>query len=877
MLWPCKKNNLIVLLLFACVSFLYSIKSFSYSIFATDSNTHYRITVDNETSFLEVSKIEDKIILSGNKKVLDDLLSWFRNNKFSKKYISGVTLKDEGSLEVLISNKNVEAFSFVRKNDQKLIIDFWINEQIGNNPQEVIVEKIENKVDEVKLSQSSVIKKPENVKKEKNKKDKVVVNKTKDYLDFRYGLSFIWDYTPAFPVFKKNVDINRKTPLYFYEIKPRNYEKNEQEAHMQLTLNLFQKDKWGLMNKSIELYSKKYGKDENEALNEFLRIIGLMKNEYLEGETTPKKQVIKRLEELELIANEFQLKKAILKYVFQYYVDTNDYISSLKIGKRLFVLTKEDYDTEGLVESLKGIIYSLSQLNQYDKIYLLLEDKEVEKYLDKIQIAEYKIYNLTLNKKYQQAINEFEKIEKSIIEKIPSTILFNIAESYFGQGYYEKALKLYDKFVKDYSFEKESSHARLRIALCYDLLERDEAVIRRLYKDAIDRSANSTIRYEASLRYFGFEFLRKIKDKKDELDAFIEPPVDVANNLSKELLKSKWLMRFRKLIVDNDFENALIYLKKLPMDSLKLEERTVFRKDGAAALTYQMNELFKNGKYSELIQLHETVNKVLTDEHVYFYQRHEILGMSYYQMDIENSYKKIMDMIKNNTISQNLEYPVWKKTFSNRNRELSLLKLFYLSEIKKKNFDGAITVCEKITNIDKLEGVFCQAKTNFSFEKYMDAKKNLETIISEYYSKIEGTDLNQEVSYFYLISLYNLRYFDKFVEIIQKIDNEQAFEGMSERNIEELKYLYYETVYSNSEFKITAQLLNSMREFIKRFPESRWGDRTTYLHASCLIKTGEMESGKKELDQIIATTKKEYIRDLARSELASIILNNKKI
>ena len=98
-------------------------------------------------------------------------------------------------------------------------------------------------------------------------------------------------------------------------------------------------------------------------LNEFLRIVALIKkNDYLDGDTKPKKEVIKRLEELAKISNEFLLSKSILKYVFQYYVNTDDYISALKIGKKLFVLTKEDYDTEGLVESLHGIIHSLSKL-----------------------------------------------------------------------------------------------------------------------------------------------------------------------------------------------------------------------------------------------------------------------------------------------------------------------------------------------------------------------------------------------------------------------------------------------------------------------------------------------------------------------------------
>ena len=126
-------------------------------------------------------------------------------------------------------------------------------------------------------------------KKEKIKKIKQKKKKDRTYKDYRYGLTYVWDYYPLFPTFKKFVNIKRKTPMHFYKLKDRLYEKSEQEAHMQLTINLFRKDKWGLMNKSIELYNKKYGRDNNEVLNELLRVTALIKNSYLNGDTVQEK------------------------------------------------------------------------------------------------------------------------------------------------------------------------------------------------------------------------------------------------------------------------------------------------------------------------------------------------------------------------------------------------------------------------------------------------------------------------------------------------------------------------------------------------------------------------------------------------------------
>ena len=68
-----------------------------------------------------------------------------------------------------------------------------------------------------------------------------------------------------------------------------------------------------------------------------------------------------------------------------------------------------------------------------------------------------------------------------------------------------------------------------------------------------------------------------------------------------------------------------------------------------------------------------------------------------------------------------------------------------------------------------------------------------------------------------------------------------------------------------------------MDRFNKLYPKSKWLDRVKYLRGSSLIKMGKLKQGKKALDELIRVTQKEYIKDLARSELASLILNNKKI
>ena len=46
------------------------------------------------------------------------------------------------------------------------------------------------------------------------------------------------------PVYKNLIDVSNKTADFFYKIKDRDYEKNDKEAHIQLTINLYRKKIW---------------------------------------------------------------------------------------------------------------------------------------------------------------------------------------------------------------------------------------------------------------------------------------------------------------------------------------------------------------------------------------------------------------------------------------------------------------------------------------------------------------------------------------------------------------------------------------------------------------------------------------------------------
>ena len=141
------------------------------------------------------------------------------------------------------------------------------------------------------------------------------------------------------------------------------------------------------------------------------------------------------------------------------------------------------------------------------------------------------------------------------------------------------------------------------------------------------------------------------------------------------------------------------------------------------------------------------------------------------------------------------------------------MKLAYLNNLKNKNEETSLGICKKLKKIDELEGSFCTAKTSYIFKKLDTAKKGFEKIISDFNNELEGTDLNKEISYLYLMTLYRKRLYSRFAEIVRNIDKENAFVGMSKKLSEEIKYLYYETVYSNPKLVMNGDVVKSMDQF----------------------------------------------------------------
>ena len=126
---------------------------------------------------------------------------------------------------------------------------------------------------------------------------------------------------------------------------------------------------------------------------------------------------------------------------------------------------------------------------------------------------------------------------------------------------------------------KLSSKARLRIGLSYEIIRARYKVVKKLYKNAMNRSTNNDEdRYEAAIRYVGVSYLRAFKKiLLSDRNIFLEAPKALQGRIFQSNYKKLlWLTRLRTLIVSEKYDLAFDYYNNLPLEIINIEDRKVF-------------------------------------------------------------------------------------------------------------------------------------------------------------------------------------------------------------------------------------------------------------------------------------------------------------
>jgi hypothetical protein len=876
--------------------------TFAGIITIESAKTHLRLKISVPKNLLIINKNGKSVTIKSLNaetfnKVSEELLELSTVSKYIKKMIIDPYTEETAvkSLTLELTREDIELFTFYKDRDKNYVLDFWSDsDSLLSAEKKEIAKKLEKKdvsapkVKAVVTKIPVILKRPSAVKKViKQKKKKIALKKiNKKYKDFRYGASSIWDYEPLSPKIKNIINLERKTPEYFFPVKDRKFSKNDKEAHLQLTINLYRKKKWGLMYKSITLFYQKYGEDDHIEILEYLKANSILRGNIEKGNRNPVKTAIAMLTIIAKRTKDYEMKKGILKYLISFKMSVKDYVKSLDYAKKFYVSSKKNFDYEESGFAAEAILFSLTKLRQIDKLKKVIKDETLVKLVAPQTLIAYKIYIMLRLGKDREAINLYEKNKKGMVQPAHPTILFNVAELYFRQARYTDAIKLFDQFISNYSHITKSSAARLRIALCYEILDRDIKQTSNLYKNAINKSQDKKISFEAKLRYVALRSVRKSKlTPKDKEIRILLDTDNLELKRDKNLKKLLWLVRIRTFLADKEYKKALTYLNVIPLNSLSKTERRVLEGDGAEAIYGIMLENYKKGEYSKVIRVWDIykekyVRKVATDAYLNF-----IVGKSYIKTGLYNGFEELYTSFQKLEKSPQRTFPIWVERDGLTASNIMLHELMLIKNIKLENWELAYKSIKVIATIypQYKKTHYYRGLVNYKTKDYKGAERDLENYISFQKGKrVYDPAEVAEMLLAYTDSIYQAGKTQKYKKAAKAILSDT--QGFGDDNIfiqevkERISYLLIEILAGENSISSRAEIISEVKAFFKKYKNTSYAGRLKYLLGLSFVDGNNEKEGVRIFNAILKDKDiSDYIKEMVKSELSLINIKNKTI
>ena len=800
----------------------------------------------------------------------------------NKEYITGININapihknQTPSIEVKLKGSFIEIFSFYRERQKKFILDFWINEDklsLTSKPVKVITKNYKKPL----ARKIAAIASPKKVK-------KVAKKSNEKFRDFRYGASFIWDYPAITLSPPKALNLKRKTPDFFYPINDLPSIKDEKDAHLQLSINLYRKKKYGLMKKSIDLYRKKYGPDSEVDFNEYLEANAFLKLNLQKAEPESTKYALTILRSIYKRTKKYPLKRAILKYLTALYLSEKNYIKAVETAKQLYFYSKQYSDVEVSSYAAKALLYLAGEFWQKEKIKSITDNPEFNQFFSAQELLAVKLALLLKDNDAYETIKLFEKNKRSLIDPVHEVILFNVGEAYFREGKFKKSIRIFKKFIKFYSFHKMASRARLRIALGSDLLGRDPEKTIALYKDTIDHSADFKTSLEARIRYVGLRTVRKrdLGGEDIETRAFLKVRGVDNTNLTRDLKSILWLTRLRTFIVDKHYNKALTYLEAIPLQSLPLGKRRVFMADGAEVINGLIRKYFKEEKYRKLLMLYEKhkedYEKNTSPDPLMSY----FVGKALVNLGLYKIFDQVYQDFKAFENKPKRTFPSWIERSKDFYPEKFLLDLRITKNIKLGNIQAVkklIAEYEKKYPGDN-KVYFFKGVMDYAEKKYSNAIKYLEQYLAG--ENDERGHSSEDIATLlksYTDSLYQKGFYKKFKRVSKALLADTKNNGKKDKNILQVKeWIQYINIELLAGEKNLGDLESAVASFFLEFKESSYQERIKYVLGVAYVDENLMQKGKDIFNELVEGENiSSYIKELARSEISLINIKSKTL
>lgn len=859
--------------------------------------THLRWNLNLPKEQVTISKKDNVVTLETlNLPLYEQMVGEMAKMKRAEGYVENVSYSQEdfptkpARVVVQLKDTSVELFSFYRDVDRKWIMDFWVNADLLPSKAASNVKPLPLPV-EKKVAKPATKPIPSVLKSPRKSLLEVVqvpAQETKlmnpDYRDFRYGAALVWDYPAMLPPLERDVNLESKIPESMYNIKDRELLDDPKEAHMQLSINLYRDGKWGLLNKSLTLYQKKYGEDANFDLNEWLRVNALLRSNITKKDKVLQASAMNILQNLLERSNDYEIKRASFRYLMQYQIDRGDYFKSLEMAKRFFVEARGQFDHDMVILSANVILNALARLHQDDKIAEFLADKKLASMLPPQTEFAYSSYALLNSGKTTDIIKRFKASEKNLVKPIHPAILFNVAEAYFREAEYTEAVRLFDAFVADWSHLKEAAPARLRLALTYEITNKPASETLVLYKNAIDRGPYPEYRYEAKLRYVGMRIARKLQPSAEDIETevFLEQSVDEKKAVTADLKKLLWLVRLRAFINRKSYDEALAYLTSIPIDTLKPSEKRMFDGDGAEIIFGIIQQTYLKEDYTRTVKIWEVYkdkyeNRVAANPYMNFIVADCFVKLGLYQ-SFERAYVNLKAMVD----VQTREYPLWVERMKNLPlkdmvEEMELIKL-----VAAKEWDQAEAKLASypVSLRDSVNYSYYKGVVAFNRSQWSLASEEFEKVLINQTPKNRLTPRQMsELLMGYVESLYNLKDIERFKTVVKALARDiQQSKSASILNVaERVNYLLIESLVGDT-YPNWAEIEGQLREFKGRFIKSPYTSRIEYLLGLSLLRNGKLEEGKSLLTKLVEEQSVPvYVREMARTELSALALKEKRL
>jgi hypothetical protein len=618
-------------------------------------------------------------------------------------------------------------------------------------------------------------------------------------------------------------------------------------------------------------------------MNEFLKANSLLRTNLAKPNRGITQSAINLLSNVKDLTDDYDLKSSIFRYLLQYNLDQKDFVKSLELSKQLFVIARAEFDQTLVIQTALTMLHCLSELKQIDQIQDVLNDKKLSSILPPQMGFAYKSYAMLSKGNTKDLIKEYQTLEKSLVRPIHPAILFNTAEAFFRESQYEEALKNFDEFSNTYSYLLKAPHARLRVGLIYELLDKDYDQNKLLYKNAIDRSTSPEIRYEAKIRYVALRNLRNKNFSKEdsETEVFLEQSPDETKVMNKNLKKLLWLLRLRLFIVKKDFEKALAYLTSIPLDSVSPSERRVFEGDGAEIVFGLIQNSYLNEDYARVVKMWEIYKekyetKVAKNPYMNYVVTDSFLKLGFYK-SFERAFSDLLSAQK----VEKRSYPVWVERLRKENLSELTLELEMSKLVANKDWDK---LRDKISQTPvSLRNSVAFSYHNgillFQDKKYSESSKEFEKIFIEKNLKnLLSPRQMADLLMTYVESLYQQNNQEKFKSIAEALsgDIEKSKSAQILNVSERINYLLIET-YSG-EAREWEKLEKLTISFTEKFQKSPYSMRVKYLYGLSLIKNSKFKEGKEVLQKLARDKEApSHIKEMCRSELTSLELKEKNI